>query len=745
MFLTFEASQHNNNDNRTSLRNPKQERLNRRRRSTPRACTSCRQRKIRCDGEKPCEACRWYKKAEQCSYPGRERESHSEEISLPDYRGALKRLFPETAPENLVDLSRERLLALISKPTDGSPYIQHSQHQDSLTIATSTSVETHVSALAMERPGLESLHSIPAEQEQLDENRCASASEESEEHISDDVNALSLPARNLTSYLGVSSIQAALKVIAWLHPELNSHLSHVPKDQRQHHRRSSISAGLPPSDLQLLDAYFDNFQPFSPLLDEETCRSTFLSGRRKDNRWLALLNIILALGSITAAGVDNHNHRTYFERSMSFLNFKILGNPSLEVVQTLGLMGGWYCHYISQPNLGYALMGASLRMAVTLGLQREPPFDSHMSAGVSPARSGYQEFKRRVWWSLCCLETWGHETLGRPSMDFFRPSITVKLPHLLDNENYIKVLPLIENVQFIKIASKIQESLAALPTLTHTELLNLDSQLLQWWNNLPPVLKDYTPCPEALYAARTVMRWRFYNQRMLLYRPRLLNYAMRRIPLIAIKDEERVAVQRCREIAEVAIEDISTTTTAMKMNQMIAWNAVWLVFQATMVPLIYLSVAAVADKQRDDGDDVETCKAQVRRSISTLDRMRPYGHTAKRSSGMISRILEIILRTPDTGVRASVLETHNNAGNTEPQNYPPFLTNHQPIARERVLDWTATTAATTGATNNTSFENYSSQHLWEYLSWGENNDFWAELYTSLNPQEEANFFDARIQ
>jgi hypothetical protein len=235
--------------------------------------------------------------------------------------------------------------------------------------------------------------------------------------------------------LGVSSIQAALKVIAWLHPALNSHLSHNPKDQRQHHHRPSISAGLPPTELQLLDAYFENFQPFSPLLDEEACRSTFLSGRRKDDRWLALVNIILALGSITAAGVDNHNHRTYFERSMSFLNLKTLGNPSLEVVQTLGLMGGWYCHYVSEPNLGYALMGASLRMAFTLGLQREPPFDSH-SMGVNSARSGYQEFKRRVWWSLCCLETWGQETLGRPSMDFFGPSITVKLPHLLD-----KVLP----------------------------------------------------------------------------------------------------------------------------------------------------------------------------------------------------------------------------------------------------------------------------------------------------------------
>ena len=338
-------------------------------------------------------------------------------------------------------MPREKLLALISKPTDGSHYSQHSQPQDSQTVATSASVETHVSALSLGKAGLEALHSIPGEQEQLDDNHGASASEESEEHISDDVNALSLPARNVTSYLGVSSIQAALKVIAWLHPDLNSHLS-SPKDQRHHHnhRQSANTPGVPPTELQLLDAYFDNFQPFSPLLDEEVWRSTFLSGHRKDDRWLALLNIMLALGSITAAGVDNDNHRTYFERSMSFLNFKTLGNPSLELVQTLGLMGGWYCHYISQPNLGYALMGASLRMAVTLGLQHEPPFDSH-SIGVRPSGTGYQEFKRRIWWSLCCLEIWGHETLGRPSMDFFGPSITVKLPHLLDKVSLFPFLP----------------------------------------------------------------------------------------------------------------------------------------------------------------------------------------------------------------------------------------------------------------------------------------------------------------
>lgn len=248
------------------------------------------------------------------------------------------------------------------------------------------------------------------------------------------------------------------------------------------------------------------------------------------------------------------------------------------------------------------------------------------------------------------------------------------------------------------------------------------------------------------------MRWRFYNQRMLLYRPRLLNYAMRRIPLIAIKDEERLAVQRCREIAKVAIEDISATTTAVgNVNQMIAWNAVWLVFQASMVPLIYLSAAAaaavVATTENDGDGEVEACKAQVQTAIATLDRMRPYGHTAERSLGMVSSILETILHTPpdNAGVMTSDPAAANDDDeNMETQNYPPILTEYQPITRERVLDWTATTAATTGAIN-TSFENYSSQHMWEYLSWGENNDFWAELYNSLNPQEEANFFDARIQ
>lgn len=304
---------------------------------------------------------------------------------------------------------------------------QYTQHQDASTI--SASIDTHASALSIERPGLESLHSIPGEQ--LDVNQPVSAGE-SIEHI-DDVNALSLTSRHPTSYLGVSSIQAALKVIAWLHPEINSGASRpISKDrgnQPINPLAPSPQSSLPPTEMQLVDAYFVNFHAFAPLLDEETFRTTHFAGYRKDDRWLALLNIVLALGSITSGGADSHEYRVYFERSMSHLNLRSLGTPNLEVVQTLGLMGGWYCHYSNQPNLAYSLMGASLRMAVTLGLQREPS-DNHLA--LNPTKSGGQEFKRRIWWSLCCLETWGHETLGRPGLDFFGASITVNLPSRLD-------------------------------------------------------------------------------------------------------------------------------------------------------------------------------------------------------------------------------------------------------------------------------------------------------------------------
>ncbi|KAJ5222428.1 uncharacterized protein N7469_008668 [Penicillium citrinum] len=597
---------------------------------------------------------------------------------------------------------------------------QSSQHHDSPT--TVASAHAHNSGLSMGQPVLETLHSIP--DDGLDQG-LRNSRDDSLEQISDDVNALSLSARQPASYLGISSMQAALKVITWLLPLSRLNGSTVlPQYQNNKNSNSTCSFNTQsihmPSEGEMLDAYFNDLHSLAPLLDERSFRATHLDGDRTDSRWLALLNIVLALGSIAASGPDNQAHRTYFDRSMNLLNLATLGSPAIETVQTLGLIGGWYCHYISQPNLGYSLMGGALRMAVSLGLQREP-YDSHLV--LDPSRTAHREHKRRIWWSLCCLETWGHETLGRVSMDLFGPAITVAKPRLFDEADYLEILPLIENVEFIKISSKIQEGLASVPMITYSETIDLDSQLLQWWENLPTALKDYEPCPRRLYTARTVMQWRFNIQRMLLYRPKLLSYAMRRVPFMTLRTEERNAILKCREIAETVIESISTTT---KLNQVVGWNAVWFLFQATMVPLLYLSIGARNDNL---DDSFASCKIQVETAMMTLERIKVYRHTAERSLEAISSILEACLvstgagATPDTTAERIGLQ---NASQINGFEYEP------PATQDRDLEWTMM-----------SLENLPQQSIWEALSWGAQ-DMWLNVPGFGLENQESSIFETSM-
>ncbi|PYH43643.1 putative C6 transcription factor [Aspergillus saccharolyticus JOP 1030-1] len=645
MFHTFEGFENPGLSNPTRGRNQRQPSVGRRV-TTLRACTSCRHRKIKCDGEKPCEACRWYKKADQCQYSDpRPSRRHVEKLSttLDEFRGVLEKLFPGFPAETLVNLPRETLLDLVGK---GPSHVQtHPPHPASP--ATSASAEAHTSPASSEDGNLESLQTIPDHTSPLRPSKSSAFPS----GISDDVNALSLSAQQPSSYLGVSSIHAVLKVIVWLDPGSLTHLSRTPAPGG---RRGSIDLSSSPgsqnwqihgmqpplatpesrraSESQLLDAYFTYVQPFVPMLDEQTFRETYHSGRRTDEQWLALLNIVLALGSIAASPAHDTSHQTYFLKCKEYVNLECLGSSHLETIQALGLMGGYYLHYTSQPNLAYAIMGAALRMAAALGLHKEL---SDNQNGGNRERQSSTDQKRRVWWSLFCLDTWGGMTLGRPSMGRLGPTITVKLPHYREKGNVLDILPLLENVRFCKIATQIQEGLAASPLTKYHEMTQLDSQLLEWYDNLPYILKDHEPCSETIAFTRTVMKWRYLNQRMLLYRPTLLSYAMRRVPYIVLRSEERMAIERCREIAETTIHDIATRA---QEHQMSGWNAVWLIFQAAMVPLLglFLSDSTVDDPRAT----VEACQAQVETTMLVLARLQSWSPTAKSTLDAVRRLYE---------------------------------------------------------------------------------------------------------
>ncbi|KAE8151464.1 fungal-specific transcription factor domain-containing protein [Aspergillus avenaceus] len=737
MFHTFEGFENPNNSAPARGRGERQQSVGRRV-TTLRACTSCRHRKIKCDGEKPCEACRWYKKADQCHYADpRPSRRHVEKLSttLDEYRGVLEKLFPNVALENLANLPREKLLELTCKPIQIQAQPPHPASP-----ATSASVEAHVSPVSNEEGNLESLQTMPEEPHDVQNTSFT----EMNNNISDDVNALSLSSRQPSSYLGVSSINAVLKVVLCLDPGAFSYFSHPPattasRDTAMGFTPESQSWPVPGAqqpmtppqrhraltESELLDAYFTYFQPFVPMLDEQSFRETYHTGYRKDDRWIALLNVVFALGSIAACPSEDMTHTIYAQRCKSFLNLESLGSSHVETIQALGLLGGHYLHYVSQPNLAYSLMGAALRMAAALGLHKE---FADAQDGSYKQTVASTDLKRRVWWSLFCLDTWGCMTLGRPSMGRFGPTITVKLPQYRERGSVLDILPLLENVRFCKIATQIQEILASAPLTRHHEMSHFDSQLLEWYENLPYILKDHEPCSESIAITRTVMKWRYYNQRMLIYRPTLLSYAMRRVPYIALRSEERTAIERCRQIAEATIQDISSTAQS---HQMSGWSAVWLIFQAVMVPLLGLFLND--STTNDPRATISSCQSQVEMAMLVLARLERWSPTARRTLDAVSRILEASKRGPspnEAGISNSFYPVSRDGSLLRT---PAFLPLQNDFSR--------------GVLPNENFsdplapppiDDSTAQHLWDFLSWSDSS-LWPGVTDMDNFTDEALF------
>lgn len=281
-------------------------------------------------------------------------------------------------------------------------------------------------------------------------------------------------------------------------------------------------------------------------------------------------------------------------------------------------------HYVNRPNLANNLMGATLRQATVLGLHRE-----YADKGVYDAFSAEAvpaDIRRKTWWSLFILDCWASTTTGRPSLNHSGPGITVKLPDSKDSNGQVssKILPLISNIAFCKLATRIQDALAATPLLNFDELASLDSELVKWHDDLPSALKPTSPQKEShpssrlsrqraasqrdpiirgasaeevrksakdssnldiLRTPQAIMHWRYQNLRLLLHRPYLLATSLRRKPYTSLSAEEKVGVGKCRAIASRTISDISE----MCEEQLISgWNSVWFMYQAAMIPLVSL-------------------------------------------------------------------------------------------------------------------------------------------------------------
>jgi hypothetical protein len=351
--------------------------------------------------------------------------------SLEECRTILKRLYPNRDVQELLHLSRHELLCLIDSPSSQSIQSQASP-SGSNTSPLSQNFQSPIESTTDDDQSLSTLEQIPSQDIEWDEERRDRYPMPAE---ADDVNGLSLSVDRQTSYLGATSIKAAFLVILKVAPGLRSFLAPPSnpnfKQQLNVSNYSMTRTGGTGLRLQpilwssegqtFIDAYFNRVQIIVPMLDEPSFRADYLSGRRSDSQWLALLNMVFAMGSIVATKSDDHKHVNYYNQAREHLGIDSFGSGHLETLQAFILMGGYYLHYINRPNMANAITGAALRMACAMGLHREGLDQTGVSQPI-------QEQRRRTWWSLFCLDTWASTTLGRPSMGRWGSGITIRAP-----------------------------------------------------------------------------------------------------------------------------------------------------------------------------------------------------------------------------------------------------------------------------------------------------------------------------
>ncbi|KAG9664752.1 hypothetical protein KCU64_g468, partial [Aureobasidium melanogenum] len=346
--------------------------------------------------------------------------------SVDQYRSVFERLFPGRSIEQLASLSKDDLIAII-----GIPPVTTDQSTRILELG------SPISTLGSEgAESLETLIQAPEQDPVADE---ATRHQSRVQGISDDVNGLSLSLDRPSSYVGVSSITAALKVICRVAPAtrrllaLNHTETALPSRTDSPEVASIDPAYLPPAELGqvLIETYFEKVHPLMPMLDEQQFWQTWLYGERKDHAWMALLNTVLALGSVMSSDCTDNSHDVYYQRAMQLLDLDSLGSGNTLVVQALGLLSGYYLHYVSRPNLANNLMGATLRQATVLGLHREYT-DTVTTSGTITHKTMSTDVRRRTWWSLYVLDTWANTTTGRPSLRQSDKGITVQVPYNIE-------------------------------------------------------------------------------------------------------------------------------------------------------------------------------------------------------------------------------------------------------------------------------------------------------------------------
>ncbi|KAL1305455.1 hypothetical protein AAFC00_002334 [Neodothiora populina] len=588
-------------------------------RSAKHACDACRAKKYKCTKERPsCQLCLQQKRT--CHYSGQITRTPLTRVHLTHVENRvhkLEALFARLNPD--VDLETALSQNDIATPTGSTDLSSSIRSEDFKPLE----------CLNQPRQETPPYEALPQEADGFDWKEETTDVDD----LADGMASLTVEPSGI-GYLGSTSGVGFLRAfLVWTRKNAVSGVLNEPAilqlAQRHAQQQSLYVQHIPENAIghqlaaSLIDAYFTNYHTSYPFIHEATFRAQYnaLIKRPEKRAWHMLLHTVLALGAWTISDGTNDLDDVLYRKARSYSQEEesLFESGSLSLVQALLLLSN-LSQKGNKPNTGWNYLGLAVRMAISLGFHRELP-----EWNISLFQ---REVRRRVWWGLFIFDSGASTTFGRAILLPRKEMVDVKSVMNIADEDLVPITEevprqrseptiyssLIAQSRFHVISNSISDRLLSSPVVSANEALTLNAVLGSWAATLPWYFQLDQPIalPYDWYLfARQKLWWRYWNLQILLMRPHLLTWAMRRMGGQGTL-EDTAEEAKCRKIClDSAHSTLSTANIYIRENtltRLTSWYTLFFTFHAVLIPSVCLCVDPAAPEAQAWQEDIDATR-----------------------------------------------------------------------------------------------------------------------------------------
>lgn len=187
---------------------------------------------------------------------------------------------------------------------------------------------------------------------------------------------------------------------------------------------------------------------------------------------------------------------------------------------------------------------------------------------------------------------------------------------------------------FHMATSQIYSKIISTPFPSASELLELDDRLIgHWLANLPPFFQEHVIQDPRYRLCHAILRWRYRNFRILMYRPFLVARLMLRPERGTTETQDNdaqayIAIRRCLDAAQESVELISEFWDKEQRSMLLCWYGNYFLFQAVLIPVICL-------RNDPQGALAMGWREQIQQAMRVLESMATLNPVALRCLGVI--------------------------------------------------------------------------------------------------------------